>query len=121
MNKTYQELCDEVVLLREQLQAAQQQAADYRQTLEQMEAEEGQEIADLKEQLDTAQLTVIQTTASAVNWRNRCRELEEALHAGLPRPMDVRRMGDMSIELTFHSCRLAGEFERLITPGEEHT
>lgn len=37
MNKTYQELCEEVQMLRE--------------TLEQMEAEEGQEITDLKRRL----------------------------------------------------------------------
>lgn len=79
MNKTYQELCDEVVLLREQLQAAQQKAADYRQTLEQMEAEEGEEIADLKEQLDAAQMTVLQATANALNSHNRCKELEAEL------------------------------------------
>lgn len=73
---------------------------------------QGQELAA---QLDEAQGLVIQLTASAFNLRNRCKELE----AALPAPREVRRTGDQSLELTFHSCRLAGEFERFITAQGE--
>lgn len=73
---------------------------------------QGQELAA---QLDEAQGLVIQLTASAFNLRNRCKALE----AGLPAPREVRRTGDQSLELTFHSCRLAGEFERSITAQGE--
>ncbi len=73
---------------------------------------QGQELAA---QPDEAQGLVIQLTASAFNLRNRCKELE----AALPAPREVRRTGDQSIELTFHSCRLAGEFERFITAQGE--
>lgn len=70
---------------------------------------------DLAAQLDEAQGLVIQLTASAFNLRNRCKELE----AALPAPREVRRTGDQSLELTFHSCRLAGEFERFMTAQGE--
>lgn len=72
----------------------------------------GQQLA---EQLDEAQALAMQMTATAVNLRNRCKELE----AALPVPREVRRTGDQSLELTFHSCRLAGEFERFITTQGE--
>lgn len=35
---------------------------------------------------------------------------------GRLRPTAVRRTSDMSIELTFHSCRMASEFEELMKP-----
>ncbi|RCV89692.1 hypothetical protein [Billgrantia montanilacus] len=54
------------------------EAKELRDTLEQIEAEEGQEIAYLQEQLDAAKLAVLQATANALNCHNRCKHLERS-------------------------------------------
>lgn len=87
MNKTYQELCDENLQLREQLETAEASAK-------------------------CARLASRQALAKAETLE----QFQDAARHELPVPREVRRTSDMSVELSFHSCRLASEFERLMTP-----